>query len=73
MAGSHFMLDFVAEFVGNVALSMFHIPGGEPFYAVPVYGSIPEQSPYAIQNHREAQFFGRISKIRFPANISDMM
>ena len=62
-----------AEFVGNVVLSMFHLPGGEPFYAVPVFGSIPEHSPYALQNHEQSSVFGRISKIRFPAHPSDMM
>ncbi len=72
MAGSLFISDCL-EFVGNVALSVFHIPGGEPFYAVPLFGSLPEQSPYALQNHSEAQFFGRYSKIRFPPDPSDVL
>ena len=73
MAGTRFMDDFVTEFVGNVVLSMFHLPGGEPFYMVPVVGSIPEHSPYAIQNHEQSSVFGRISKIRFPISPSDVM
>ena len=59
----------VAEYVGTVMHSVFFLPGHEPFYMIPVYGAVPEGSPYSRQNHDKAQFFGKISEIRFPPQL----